>query len=399
MDDRTESVSGNPETDWLQTARDSGHTAYVPTTEGVAPKVRWTFGPFSFVSTPIIVGKSLYVTARVPKTGLFGQRTHDDKAVLYRISASEGKAEQVTATKNTWSRWGANDPVFYRGTIYLASNGELFALNARTGNVEWRRETAGANFAPVAADGLIVAGGSDAVYAFDAGSGKRLWRNRIPRGQAVLYPPAVTDSRVVYVENDGNSRENPQLATLKAVRADTGEGLWSKEDDVVSYGMPVVDDGTVYLGNRKYVYALDVATGKRRWRASIARPDFTLGPKLCAGPDHIYVPENLNDRGRLAALSRKNGERQWTLETEGGLGHRPVRTGENLYVCVDGKRNRAVGEDFHASALSLDPSTGERYWRYRLFSYSADAPVAAGNSLYVTYDSGPDEVSLAAFGY
>lgn len=392
-------IEGDPTRDWLQTARDSGHTAYVPNGRGVPPKIRWERGPFSFISTPLVVGEAVYVIAEVPKKDLLGRPTNDTRAALYEIGSSAGEMERIADTENTWSGWGLADPIFYRGTLYVAGNGELFALNARTGNTEWRQEIGTASFTPVADGGRIFAGCPDGVCAYDAATGERLWRTPVPSRKPVLHSPAVADGRVVYVENDGNNRAKPQSATVKAIRADTGKELWSKEDDVVPYGTPVVDDGTVYLGNRKYVYALGATTGKRRWREPIAQSEHSLGPELCVGPERIYVPENRNDRGRLAALSRDTGAREWTLETEGGLGYRPVRIGEHLYFCVGGVRNRTVAEDHHASVLSLDPSTGEYYWRYRLFSYSADAPVATGDSLYVTYDNGPDEVSLAAFGY
>ena len=400
LDNRTgEQVSGDPATDWFQTAHDSGHTAYVPTAEGVPPRIRWEFGPYEYVSDPIVVGESVYVTAEVPKKDLFGNPKRGTKSVLFRIDEADGSVERVAEAENGSDGWDAADFVFHRGRFYLASNTELFALNAQTGNADWRRNTGTTNFTPVADDGRIFAGCSDAVCAYDAANGERLWRTDASPRRPIIYSPAVADGRVVYVENDGNSREQPQSATVKAVRADTGKELWSMQDSIVGYGMAVLSEGTVYLGNRKYVYALDAETGKRQWRTSIDQPESILGSELCVGPQHVYVSENPDYHGRLAALSRRDGKREWSLETKGGLGYRPVRTEENLYLCVSGERGRNVAKDFHASVLSLNPATGDHYWRYRLFSYSADAPVASGDSLYVTYDSGPDEVSLVAFGY
>lgn len=299
---------------------------------------------------------------------------------------------------NGGDEWNAQDFIFYRGRFYLASHTELFALNAQTGNADWRQDTGTTDFTPVADDGRIFAGCSDAVCAYDAANGERLWRTSASPRQPILYSPAVADGRVVYVENDGNSREQPQSATVKAVQADTGMELWSREDDVGNYGMATLADGSVYLGNRRYVYALDAETGKRQWRTSIDRPEYMLGPELCVGPKYVYVPENPDYHGRLTALSRKNGKREWSLDTKGYLGYRPVRTEENLYLCVSGEQNRNVAEDFHASVLSLNPATGDHYWRYRLFSYSPNEPIASGDSLYVTYGY-RGEMSLVAFGY
>lgn len=393
-----EQVSGNPETDWFQTARDSGHTAYVPTAGSVPPKIRWEFGPYEYVSDPLVVGESVYVTAEVPKKDIFGNPKRDTKSVLFRIDEADGSVDRLAESGNGGDDWDANDFIFYRGRFYLATYSDLFALNAQTGNVEWRREITSGSFALAAANGRIFVSGSDVMYAFDAGSGEQLWHDSVPERKTVLKSPAVVGGRVIYVEHDGNSREPPQSTTVKAVRADTGTEIWSREDDVVNYGMAVLADGTVYLGNRKYVYALDAETGERRWQTSIARPEYMLGPELCVGSEYVYVPENPDYHGRLTALSRKTGKREWSLATKGYLGYRPVRTEENLYLCVSGEQSRVVGEDYHASVLSLNPATGDIYWKYRLFSYSVDAPVASGDSLYVTYGY-RDEISLVAFGY
>jgi outer membrane protein assembly factor BamB len=397
-DETGEQVSGDPATDWFQIAHDSGHTAYVPTADGVPPKIRWELGPYVRFSEPIVVGKSVYVMAEVTKKDLFGNPKRGTKSVLFRIDEADGSVERVAEAGNDGNDWDAKDLIFYRGRFYLATHSELFALNARTGNTEWRRETGTTDFTPVADGGRIFAGCSDAVCGYDATSGERLWRTSASPDKPILYSPAVANGRVVYVENDGNSREPPQSATVKAVRADTGEELWSREDDVVNYGMAALSDGTVYLGNRKYVYALDAETGKRQWRTSIDRPEYMLGPELCVGPEYVYVPENPDYHGRLAALSREDGKREWSIDTKGYIGYRPVRTEKNLYLCVSGEQNRVVAEDYHASVLSLNPATGDHYWRYRLFSYAPNEPIASSDSLYATYGySG--EMSLVAFGY
>ncbi|WP_135826089.1 outer membrane protein assembly factor BamB family protein [Halorussus ruber] len=390
-------VAADPETDWVQAGRDAGHAAYVPSAEGAPSEVRWEFGPHEHVSRPVVVGESAYVVAEVPERGLFGHRKSDTKVVLFRIDPADGTARRVAATEDRLDGWGTDDFSFHRGRFYLADYGSLFALDARTGREAWRRDGVSTTARPAAADGLVVLGCYDGVCCFDAETGDRRWRNPIPPRRAVLDSPAIADGRVVYVVNDGDTTEPPQSATVRAVEAETGEAVWSMETDAVSFGGPVVAGDTAYLANEKYVYALDAATGARRWRTPISPPDYLLGTDLCVGPERVFVSENPDDSSGLTALSRADGEREWTLDTR-DVCYRATRTSDALYVCVSGERNRHVAEDFHAALLSVNPGSGEPYWKYRLRHYAAEPPVAAGGSLYVTrgLQSG---MSLLAFGY
>ena len=390
-------VSADPQTDWLQAGRDAGHAAYSASAGAVPSEIRWELGPHEYVSRPVVVGESVYVTAKVQERGLFGHPKEEAKVALLRIDASDGTAARVAVTDDGFNRWSTADLSFHRGRFYLASNASLFALDARTGREAWRRGDVSTVVRPAAANGQVVVGCRDGVCCFDAGTGDRRWRNAIPARRTIIDSPAIADGRVVYAEHDGNSTEPPQSATVRVVEADTGTVTWSMETNVVSYGRPVVAGDTAYLGNEEYVYALDAATGERRWRTPISRPEHWLGTDLCVGPERVFVAENPDDGRGLAALSRDDGERVWTLNARGYC-YRATRTKDVLYLCVAGERNRNVAEDFHASVLSLDPASGERYWKYRLRGYSADPPVAAGDSLYVTRGL-RGEMSLLAFGY
>ncbi len=130
--------------------------------------------------------------------------------------------------------------------------------------------------APVTAGGMVFLGGSDGAVRAIADSGKCLWTAYT--AGPILYPPAIDQNRLFVGSGDG---------WIYAFEAATGKRLWRfraapVDRKINTYGRltstwPVasgvlVDDGVVYAAagiasyDGTHVYALDAHTGRIRWQ-------------------------------------------------------------------------------------------------------------------------------------
>jgi len=153
-------------------------------------------------------------------------------------------------------------------TVY-AGNGDdhLYALNAQTGQEQWRFKADGSVYSPAVADGTVYAGSrSGHLYALDAQTGREQWRFET---DGSVYLPAVADGTVY-----AGSRDNH----LYALDAQTGQEQWRFETDN-AIAAPAVADGTVYAGsNDGNLYALGSGSGIGDKDQLITRVPFDEAP-------------------------------------------------------------------------------------------------------------------------
>jgi len=143
----------------------------------------------------------------------------------------------------------------------------------------WQYQPSQTTFAaaPVTAGGLTFLTGSDGVVrAMDAGGGQCRWKGYT--GGRIYYPPAISQGRLVVASGDGR---------IYAFEAATGRPLWRfraapAERKISLYGRlsstwpvasgVIVENGVVYAAagigswDGTHVYALDAKTGKIRWQ-------------------------------------------------------------------------------------------------------------------------------------
>jgi quinohemoprotein ethanol dehydrogenase len=228
---------------------------------------------------------------------------------------------------------------------------------------------------PLAVDGVLYfPGGGSVVYAVDAISGEILWKHD-PKvyqntDQSLLRftwranrGVAFSDNRILLGTNDGR---------LQALDAKTGKLLWSVRtfpEDSTRYiaGVPRVFKDKVLIGNgggdwgnRGYVTAYDIKTGKQLWR-------FYTVP---GSPE-----ENSGDPVMEMAAKTWSGE-YWKTGMGGTVWHGITYDEEldQLYIGTGNSSpyNPAVrspdGGDnlFLVSIVALEPDTGEYLWHYQM---------------------------------
>jgi outer membrane protein assembly factor BamB len=172
-----------------------------------------------------------------------------------------------------------SSPAVANGVVYVGSyDNNVYALNAKTGHKLWSFATGvnGVTSSPAVANGLVYVGGEGGwnaathsfvngdIYALNARTGAKVWDYYTTEGM-VQSSPAVVNG-VVYIGS--NSHGN-----LYALNAKTGHKLWSFAAGNAFYSSPAVANGVVYVGNwDNNVYALNAKTGHKLWSFAAGGP-------------------------------------------------------------------------------------------------------------------------------
>lgn len=236
----------------------------------------------SFETSPVVVGRTMYVT------------TPMNHAIALDAVTGRKKWEYVHPLGSTTACCGpVNRGVgYYGGRVYMATlDAQLVALDTADGHPVWRVQVAdnragySITHAPVIADGKVIVGVSGGEYgirgrvtAYDAATGAMLWRwFTIPSpeeggwwGKWSTTDPFGTPIARDVAQEKRDSAKYPDAwkrgggAVWQSPAVDTARGLL-----VLTVNNPSPDiDGVVRPGDNLYsdcIVALDLKTGKLRW--------------------------------------------------------------------------------------------------------------------------------------
>ena len=243
---------------------------------------------------------------------------------------------------------------------------------------------------PVVIDGVMYAAGvAGRVYAFEAATGKPLWRfepqvdmqvNRTACCDMVNRGVAVAHGKVYVVALDG---------WMYALDAKTGAVVW-KADTIVdrrrgdnSTGAPEIAGNVVVIGNagaeydvRGAVSAFDLETGKLAWRFFVVPRDPKLGPQ--DNPDLEQAVKSWDPDSRWDV---GGGGAPWdAINYDPETGLVLIGTG-NGGPYARSKRSPSGGDNlFLGSIVALDARTGRLKWYYQetpgdSWDYTSTAPM------------------------
>lgn len=275
-------------------------------------------------------------------------------------------------------------PVVADGNVYVGATFQASALNAglivalrsSDGHVLWQQQVdAGVSQQPVAAgSGLVYVAGTSGLRALRASDGSVAWTG-LSQGQpvyhaSVLYEiPAVgsdmriialraADGRLLWTSDD---LRGPATAPRVVATADPGDG-------VVAVGLVTAENGT-----QAYLAALDAASGKQRWLATL--PGWPQGTTIASGV--MYV----GTTGGLVALDAASGKVLWQRSTGRYITyHHPQVMGDVIFVTSTNDEPHYTpclgdcGEPDLLNALSA--RDGSFYWRQPLDWAGAPLAVA-----------------------
>jgi outer membrane protein assembly factor BamB len=280
-----------------------GATGFVIAWNAKTGRKLWRFNGAPFESSPLVVGRTLYV----------GSWDHK----VYAIDAKTGHKRWSFETDEQANTSAA----YWRGTIYIATDGgSLYALSARTGRLRWRAQS-NSKFGsreffyatPTVAYGRVYLGNTDGtMYVYGARSGKLRWAR--PLGSYVYSAAAVWRRRVYVGTYDGS---------FYALDAATGDVKWHRSAPGAVHGAPTVLDGLVYYATCSScgsaaqrsvkrgpdgTYALDARTGHMRWRfpaGKYANPVVTDTKRIyVTGRAQLYALKERARRGRRGRARR-----------------------------------------------------------------------------------------------
>ncbi len=259
-------------------------------------------------------------------------------------------------------------PAVDNGLVLVGSyDGTMRALRAANGNVAWTFRTqspvalrwgfeSGETWtsSPSVLSNVAVFGARDGnVYAVNATGGTPIWR--YSTGARVVSSPAIANGAVFVGSQDGvlhaidfaSGKEKWRFAT-------EGTKLQSKDfgfDRTTIQSSPAVANGVVYFGARDgWWYAVDAASGKERWRVDHKVSWINTSPAVSEGL--VYVGSS--DAHFVQAVDAASGEERWRTPTTGIVWASPAVDDSRVYV----------GEG-DGTMYALDKKTGKEAWRYR----------------------------------
>lgn len=257
---------------------------------------------------------------------------------------------------------------------FVSSTGALAAIDAKTGQPAWvfpgefekKFEAKGLHgypnagqvipdawdiytSSPAVANGKVYFGTGDGnVYAVEAKSGILQWK--FTTGDVVHAAPAVAGSTVFIGSYEGN---------FYALDADTGAQKWVFEAgrDAVMHNQvgfqssAAVVDGTVYVGCRDaHVYALDALTGRKKWDYPTSKSWVNTTPAVRDG----IVYAGTSDSSRFMALDAKTGRLRWVFDAKAYIFSSPALAGD-----------LAIFGNFNGRLYAVNTASGALAWEFQ----------------------------------
>jgi eukaryotic-like serine/threonine-protein kinase len=322
-------------------------------------------------------------------------------AFVYAVDAATGVWRWAVPTPSGLD----TSPAVAAGVVYVGGGRFLYALDAPTGSERWRfflGEGDPVGSSPAVGRQAVFVGAGDRRLVAVGLDGQERWAYRTdgsPRLAGIALTsggtassPAVVGDTVLFVGAD---------MAVHAVHATSGRRRWKADVQVGGRSSVAVLGGTVLaVGVRGDVVALDAETGERRWQVGVAT-SFDHAVPAAAG-DTVYVAgrSNADDpafplatTGDLYALDVATGERRWHVATTSWVEASPAVDGDTVYLATRGSSQAP------AVLGAYDRTTGAPRWERPLnFRSSPDralpldgirsSPTVAGRRLYLGTPSG-----------
>jgi outer membrane protein assembly factor BamB len=273
-------------------------------------------------------------------TGWYGLTANTSSAFVaagtqvYAVDLNTGNEQwRYPAKANSKITFYANPVLTSDGQLLVASyDHKLYSLNPATGAENWIFSGSKNRLiaSPLATDSMIYQPSADGnLYAIDL-TGKQVWVQET-NGPIWAKPAAGVDCGCIYVPSMDHY--------VYAFEADTGKLLWKSEDlQAAVVGTPAVSsDGLIFIGTfGKEMIALNATDGTIKWR-------FTTQDWVWSGPaleNNVIYFGDLS--GYLYALNTSNGSSVWRIQPQNGIVDTPVVMGDQLYFTTEADSLYAV---------------------------------------------------------
>ena len=303
-------------------------------------------------SSPIVLGKRIFVTAAVPET---------EERLLLCLDRDSGK--------------------------------QLWRRTVVTSFLEHKhRENSYASSTP-ATDGKRVfvsfLDGTDAVIAAYDLDGKQQW---VARPGTFTSTHGYSSSPVVFEDKVIVNGDHDGDAWIAALSREDGRTLWKidRENKTRSYCTPLIRDlagrTQMILSGSKCVASYDPRTGKRIWIIDGPTEQFVASIVYNPKHDMLFMTGGFPAHHILGIKPDGQGnitDTHIVWRTTKGVSYvpSPISEGDYFVVVSDG----GVASCFHAE-------TGEMYWQQRVGPHAHSSIVSANGLVYITTDDGATTV-------
>jgi outer membrane protein assembly factor BamB len=217
-----------------------------------------------------------------------------------------------------------SSPAVWGGAVYFGSgDGNVYALDARSGTLKWKFHTGDTVHAsPAISDGTLFIGSWDSYfYALDAATGKEKWRFKTGEDHNIYNQVGIQSSAAVA---DGVVYFGCRDANFYALDASTGRKKWAfsnKGSWVIT--SPAVQDGKVYFAtsDSSMFYALDTKSGTPLFSLNFKGWPMFSSPAIAGAM--VYIG---SQQGKLIAIDLTSQKPAWTFETEASRQNGPAFT-------------------------------------------------------------------------
>lgn len=145
-----------------------------------------------------------------------------------------------------------------------------------------------------------------------------------------------------------------------------GELLWSTEEGLIQgQSLPVVADGTVYVGSRFEFMALDANTGEQKWLRDM---EGLINSSPAVAGDTVFAGSTDT---RVWAFDKDTGETRWTFKTGNYISSSPLIANGFLFI--------GSGDQY---MYALDAATGKKFWEFRTGELITAPPSLHNGVLY-----------------
>ena len=228
--------------------------------EPLTQKVKWksSSGDNSFVVTSPVVAEGKV---------FFGS----DNSIFYALDIQTGK---TLWEYDTHGQLVCEAPAVSGDTLYLCTyEGDVSALNMKTGALKWKFHTKEGAISLTLADGILYfRDGKGRIHTLDPGSGKQ---SASVRKEHQAGTPLVIRNKTIYF---GGWRKG----NVFAIDALDGRKKW-EYDNPGACSTPIIAENVVYATcSDQRLYALDATTGEKLWitkpyKASLSEPIIAHG--------------------------------------------------------------------------------------------------------------------------
>src|SRR5438067_4211314 len=140
---------------------------------------------------------------------------------------------------------------------------------------------------------------------------------------------------------------------------------WAFKTGNAIEGAPAVVNGVVYVGSfDKHLYAIELATGKPKWKTKLGAFKASPGVK----GDKVYIGDL---DGRFYCVNAADGKPVWTFETEGEITSGCNFHGDNILV-----------GSHDATLYCLSPD-GKKLWDVKTEGPVNGSPVVVGDTTFL----------------